>query len=269
MIYKKVYLKDINENASKEAYIEMHLHEDCDGVFTKRPALLIAPGGGYFSIAPLEANTVALRFAAEGFNTFTISYAINKPYPVPHLDLAIATFFIKLNTEEFGLDDKFFLMGFSAGGHLVGSYSYLYKEVSALLEVNDEFLKPDAIVLGYPVISMTHNPHIRTRDIISGFKESEYNKLSIEKHITSDYPPTFVWTTLTDTGVNPSHTLDFIKALEDNNVLHESILFNSLDHGRSVMTLEIKEQFKPFTEDELTCRTWIDKVLNFLTRNFY
>ena len=269
MIYRKIYLRDINEVASKDAYIELYLHEEYDGVFTKRPAMLIAPGGGYFSIAPLEANTVALRFASEGFNTFTISYAIDKPYPIPHLDLAIATSYIKLNVEEFGLDNNFFILGFSAGGHLVGSYSYLYKELSSILDVNDEFLRPTAIVLSYPVISMTHNTHIRTRDIICDYNEANYDKFSIEKHVTKDYPPTFIWTTLTDTGVNPSNTLDMIKALEDNKVLYDSILFDSLDHGRSVMTLEIKEEFKPFTTEELTCRTWVDKVINFLTKNFY
>ena len=132
MIYKKIYLRDINEHASKDAYIEMYLHEDDFAGKYKRTAMLIVPGGGYFSIAPLEAKTVALRYCSEGFNCFAISYAIDTAYPGPHLDLAIATTYIKLNKDEFGLDGKLFMAGFSAGGHLVGSYSYLYKELVKL-----------------------------------------------------------------------------------------------------------------------------------------
>ena len=269
MIYKKILLNTINENASENSYIEMYLHEEHEGVFKERPAILIVPGGGYFSLAPLEAGTVALRYASEGFNTFVLWYGINQEYPVPHQDLLIALMHIKLHKNEYGLDGKYFLMGFSAGGHLVGSYSYLYKELATKFDVNEEFLRPDAIILSYPVITMFENTHIRTRDIISGFNELNYAKLSIERNITSDYPPTFVWHTITDTGVSVYNSKCLEEALKANDVIHEAHYFNFLDHGRSVMTMEIKEQFKPFTEEELVCKTWVDLSINFLMKNFY
>lgn len=231
MIYKKIFLNTFNKNASKDAYLEVYLHD-----FGKiRPAMLVVPGGGYFSVAPLEGETVALRYQSEGFNTFVLSYQVNKPYPAPHLDLAVAALFIRLQENDYGLDGKLFMVGFSAGAHLIGSFSYLYPELAAILDINPDVLLPNALILSYPVISFIHNTHEASRDILTGYNPSLYDKFSIERHITKDYPPTFVWTTLNDTGVNPSNTKDLEDALKKANVIHEVYYFKgNLDHGKAM-----------------------------------
>lgn len=267
MIYKKIFLNTFNKNASKEAYLEVFLH---DLVGKKRPAMLVVPGGGYFSVAPLEGETVALRYQSEGFNTFILSYGINKPYPVSHLDLAVATLFIRLQEKDYDLDGNLFMVGFSAGAHLIGSFAYLYPELAAILDINPDVLLPNALILSYPVISFVHNTHDTSRDILTGNNPSLYNKFSIEKNITKNYPPTFVWTTIGDTGVNPSHTKDMEEALKKANVPHEVYYFKgNLDHGLSVVSLEMKGNFVPFTNEELECKTWVDKSLNFISKIFY
>lgn len=43
-------------------------------------------------------------------------------------------------------------------------------------------------------------------------------KLSIELHVTKDYPPTFIWTTLEDTAVDPISTELMDEALNKVNV---------------------------------------------------
>lgn len=270
MIYKKFLLKEINEQASSKAVLEIYLYDNPELPFKKRPALLIVPGGAYTMVAPLESENVAYRYMSEGFNCFVLTYATNKPYPTPHMDLAIAVFYIKKCQEEFKLDSNLFMLGFSAGGHLVASYSYLYKEMATALRIDkSESLKPTALILSYPVISFTNNPHIMSRDILSGSNTELYEKLSVEKNITSDYPPTFIWTTLGDTCVNPSNSLDLISALKRSGVIYESFIYPRLDHGLSIVHLENKRAFIPFNKDELECKTWVDKSINFIINNFY
>ena len=260
-------LNSFNKNASKDAVLEIYLY---DSSSKKRPAMLVVPGGGYFSIAPLEGETVALRYQSEGFNTFVLTYAINKPYPASHLDLAVATLFIRLQENEYNLDGHLFMVGFSAGGHLIGSFSYLYPELAATLEINPAALLPTAIILSYPVISFTHNAHLASRDVLTNNDPSLYDKFSIEKHIDKSYPPTFIWTTLGDKGVNPSHSEDMVKALKEAGVTYESYFFEGdLDHGQGNVSLEIRGDFVPYKKEELECKSWVDKSLDFIIKNFY
>ena len=111
-------LNSFNKNASKDAVLEIYLYDSSN---KKRPAMLVVPGGGYFSIAPLEGETVALRYQSEGFNTFVLTYAINKPYPASHLDLAVATLFIRLQENEYNLEEHrnmYTSLGFNTFKHL-------------------------------------------------------------------------------------------------------------------------------------------------------
>ena len=269
MIYKKFYLKEFNSLASKDAYLEIFLYDKPDLPFKNRPAMLVVPGGGYFMIAPLECDAVVHRYMSEGFNCFALSYAINTPYPAPHLDLALAALYIRLHEREFNLDSNLFMIGFSAGAHLVGSFSYLYKELAKTLDVNPDVLTPTAQILAYPVVSFFKNTHPGSRDILTGNNSELNEKFSIELNVDKNYPPTFLFTTLGDTDVNPSNTLDLEKALENAGVLHDKFYFPTLNHGQSVCTWENTRSTRELTEEELECKKWVDKSLNFIIKNFY
>ena len=271
MIYKKISLFNYNNKASKEAYLELYLHDHLmEGVF-KRPQMLIVPGGAYMMIAPLEGEPVALRFASEGFNCYVLSYCIEKPYPLPHIDLAVAMMYIKEHYKDYFSDEKISLLGFSAGGHLVGTYAYLYKEIAHdILKVDPKILKPSLICLSYPVVTMHEYTHFLSRDYITGGNKELYDKLSIERNISKDYPPTFIWTTTGDTGVNPKNSLLLIDSLKEHNVISKSFIVNRpLDHGQSNVTYENKKVIAPFTQDELYCKKWVEKLINFIINNLY
>ena len=91
--------------------------------------LIVVPGGGYNMCSYREAEPIALRYMSEGFNCFVLNYTCNVKYPTPHRELAILFEYIKNNAEKFSIDKEHIsLVGFSAGGHLVSSYGFLYKE---------------------------------------------------------------------------------------------------------------------------------------------
>lgn len=265
MIYQKIQLNEYDKHASSEAKLEIYLHGD----EKIRPTMLVVPGGGYHFIAQSEGKPVALRYLSEGFNCFVLSYVVCQAFPAPHIDLACAVKYIREKQKEFHLDGNLFMVGFSAGGHLIGSYSYLYKELSELINCGAKILKPEALIISYAVITMKKETHSNSRNYVTGGDETLDDKFCIEKHVSKDYPPTFIWTTWKDTIVDPKNTIMMAEALEKNGVIYEKYIFDNLNHGTNVMSMDTREKPRPFTDDDLACKVWVDKSINFIVNNFY
>lgn len=131
-------------------------------VFNTRPAILILPGGGYAWCSRREADPVAMQFLQAGYNVFTLYYTCRSDETVPALrwqpliDAAGAILHIRRNAEQFGTDPaKIAICGFSAGGHLAASTAILWdaEPVQTALGIHGTEARPDAVVLGYPVIT--------------------------------------------------------------------------------------------------------------------
>ena len=235
MIYKKIYLKDIDPRFhSSLATLRIYISSRNESV-GPRPGLLICPGGGYYCTSPREAEPVAFRFLSEGFNCFILDYSVYKAYPAPHYDLALAFNYINSHLEEFDLiKDTLSVVGFSAGGHLVTSYGYLYEKLAKELGFEAKNLKPRAIISAYAVTFMNEYTHKTTHDIICGGDTGIESLLNVPTHISGDYPPTFIWTTKDDKTVPYINSVKLKEELDKNNVKNEFILFESGYHGSSV-----------------------------------
>ena len=67
----------MNVPDSKEATLEGYIL-DCEITFgqeTKRPAVLVCPGGGYVYCSPREGEPVALAYASKGIHAFVLRYS--------------------------------------------------------------------------------------------------------------------------------------------------------------------------------------------------
>ena len=53
------------------------------------PAVIVCPGGGYSMVSDREAEPVALKFVAEGFNVFVRKYSI-APYTACYFPLLLS-----------------------------------------------------------------------------------------------------------------------------------------------------------------------------------
>ena len=245
MIYKKILLKDIDNRFTDETATLRIYISDRNEAISLRPGMLVCPGGGYTFCAPREAEPIAFRFLSEGFNCFILDYRVNQKYPAPHLDLAIAFNYIRNHEEEFDLiPNSLSIIGFSAGGHLVGSFGYLYKELAKEIGVNESILRPFSIIMGYPVITLKANVNSQTFRTISGGDASLAEKMDIVDHVDSSYPPTFVWTTLDDQLVPSKNTLLMEEALKKYHVVHECKLYESGEHGTSLCNRSVYEAGK-------------------------
>lgn len=239
MIHEIIHLKDIY-NLENDPTIEITVPFNNNQIIrAKSKAIVVVPGGAYSFVSLREGDPVALSYMMENFITIVLTYTTHTAYPVPMQELACAIDYIRNNCEKYFIDkNKISIVGFSAGGHLVSSFGYLYKHPDFLdkTKLDSENIKPNCIISAYPVITMGEYTHVESRENITGNDENLRELLSVENHIDSTYPPTFVWTTVEDKSVPYINSVLYVEALKEARVEHEFFLYPQLDHGLSVIS---------------------------------
>lgn len=242
MLYEKYTLDVPYEKAGVSAdcckavltvFVPDKLPHDCRDF--KRKAVIICPGGGYEYCSVREAEPVAVRFMSYGVTAFVLDYScVNKMYPTALLELGAAFVFVKDNAEKFGIDpENIYVCGFSAGGHLAASLAVHWNKpyVYESLGVNAEYVKPKGAVLSYPVITSGEKRHDGSIVNIAGDNAQLWEMVSLEKQVTPDTVPVFIWSTCDDELVPVENTILFTAALAANKVPFTSHIFSSGVHG--------------------------------------
>lgn len=209
MIAEKIILNK-QRNVTLTAYLQ-----DVGGEFpniTKRPAILVIPGGGYTMCSDREAEPVALTYLQAGYQAFVLRYSVGEHavWPNPLNDYEQAMELIRSKAEEWNLySDKVAVVGFSAGGHLAGAAATLARN------------KPNAAILGYPAVEA---------ETIS---QCEATAPDVVAAVDGHTCPCFVFATRTDNVVPISNTLDFTSALAKYGIGFESHIYAYGPHGFS------------------------------------
>lgn len=178
-------------------YVISYMHEDGQ----IRPAMIVVPGGAYRQVSSSEGDIVARTFYRAGYNALVLTYSVNptsegEPLHLqPLRDLARTVRLVRYYAKQCRIDpEKVAVCGFSAGGHLCGSLGVHFQDIkeenSLLKEVS---CRPDAMILGYPVIT---SGKYRNEDSFLALlgedsDEEEREYLSVEKHVTEEMPPCF------------------------------------------------------------------------------
>ena len=240
MIYEKLRIKDISRKLkNSEAIISAYIPENSEeiNINKKRETIIICPGGGYEFTSDREAEPIALKFVAQGFNAVVIRYSIAPVrYPTALLELAETVRYVREKEKEWNVDtEKVIVCGFSAGGHLAGSLGVLWNNeiIEKYLDIKNEEVKPNAMILCYPVISSGEFAHKGSFDSLLGEKEAEISRenLSLEKLVSIETPKTFLWHTFDDGPVPVQNSLLFSNALASNKVQFELHIYPSGVHG--------------------------------------
>ena len=227
-----------------------------------RPALIVCPGGGYYLVSPREADPPALAFAAQGYNVFILTYSILEQAGGcrPLRQLAETLHIVRRHSAQWHVDpERIAVMGFSAGGHLAASLGSLWNDEELALPAD---CRPNAMLLCYPVISLLEHTHLATSDNVSAGDEALRQKLSVEKHITPDFPPTFLWHTVDDDSVPVENSLMLMQALRREQVPFEAHLFAHGAHGISTCTREVETP-------NVECRPWLSLCQTWLNKQFH
>ena len=210
--------------------------------YAARPTVLILPGGGYAFRSDREAEPIAMHYLTHGFNCAVLYYS-GAPaiFPVSLLETLTAIKFLRDNAQKYHVNkDKLYVCGFSAGGHLAASAGTLWngKEAKDYFGNTDD-LKPSGTILAYPVISSDFDGCTRIHkgsfnnllgpDRMNDTDMLEY--LCLDRRVTRDTSPTFIWSTFEDTCVPCESTLRFASALRKCGVPFEMHIYEKGGHG--------------------------------------
>lgn len=230
-----------------------------------KSCVIVCPGGGYCHKSMMhEGDQVARWLNTIGVSAFVLDYR-HAPYkhPVPVTDAKRAVRYARYLSKEYDYDsDKIGILGFSAGGHLAGSagtfkgdFGYAPQD-----DIDAESARPDFMVLCYPVVSCIEYAHRGSFENLSDdLSANAAAKLSIDKNVDADTPPTFIFHTSGDVSVPVENSLLMAAALSRYKVPFEIHTFNLYGyHGVGLAHGVEPTKYYPHTD------MWSDNLKNWL-----
>lgn len=250
--------------------------------------VIICPGGGYLGLAiDHEGYDIAKKLNERGIAGFVLKsrlpnskYVDNKEI-VPLQDAQRAIQLVRENADKWGVSpNKIGVLGSSAGGHLASTAGTHFQKALIDNPLNTS-LRPDFMVLNYPVISMQHEgiismgsrynligEELTTQEIdkimgdrktsdqilanypVDAKKAREYSN---ELQVTENTPPAFITHSVDDTIVKVQNSLLFIAALQQKNIPVESFFYATGGHGYGMDNPTSKVE-------------WIDNCINWILK---
>jgi acetyl esterase/lipase len=204
------------------------------------PAVIVFPGGGYAWLATNhEGRQVANWLNACGVVAFVVKYRLGPKYhhPVELGDAQRAIRWVRSRAAELHVaPSKIGIMGFSAGGHLASTAETHFDggDPNAADPIDRASSRPDFAILAYPVISFIAGySHCGSWENLLGKDASPDMRraLSNEFNVTPQTPPTFLFSSSTDTVVPPENAVAFYLALQKAKVPAELHIFQAAPHG--------------------------------------
>lgn len=225
-------------------------------------AVVICPGGGYgMESYKMEGTNIAETFQKNGVAAFILKYRLPSDSIMPDKSVgplqdaqqAIKT--VRERAAEWKINPaKIGIMGFSAGGHLA-STAGTHFDKSHIPNPENTSLRPDFLILIYPVISMQEGlTHGGSKNNLLGKSPSdEQVKLfSNDLQVNANTPPTWITHTGDDTVVPVENSIRFYQQLIKNKVLAEMHLYPSGNHGFVL---------------ELPCDQWMQPLFDWMEKS--
>jgi acetyl esterase/lipase len=211
--------------------------------------LLIVPGGGYVRVViDKEGFEAADWFAARGFAAAVLRYRLpgdgwaSGPDAPVH-DAMRAMRLLRQRTAA--KDQRFGVIGYSAGGHLVARYitepdlAYTHRDAA-----DDLSARPDFAVLMYPVILTSgagaHSGSAQQL-LAAGVKPDDLARYSPDRNVTAAMPPTMLVHAADDTTVPVANSLRMYEALHAAGVRSELHVFDRGGHGFGLRSIAGKD----------------------------
>lgn len=208
-------------------------------------SIVILPGGSYGGLTfDYEGTQQAQFFVDHGIAAFVVKYRIPSDRTMldksigPLQDAQQAMRFVRQRAREWQLDPaRVGVIGFSAGGHLASTLATRFSK--AYVANPDRIdLRPDFMVLVYPVISMQSDiTHMDSREALLGAAPSDeqVRLFSSELQVSERAPPTLILHATDDQLVDVSNSLRYYEALRHAGVPVEMRLFEKGQHGFFLM----------------------------------
>ena len=217
--------------------------------------VLLCPGGGFEWLSPREGEIMAKYFIDAGWLAGVVHYSVFKGSPLgdaPIRQLGAAVGIMK------GIfpDKPVVAAGFSAGGHVACGLGVHWKTLG--------LARPDALVLGYPLVTAGKYGHAPTMVYIAGDGDTSF--YSLENFVTPDMPPAFIWHTVTDDAVSVQNSVMLASKMYEAGVSYELHVFPEGAHGLSLAVPEVDDpEFGRYADAHVAhwfplCLEWLDRM---------
>lgn len=225
-------------------------------------SLIICPGGGYTHLNFKNANNIAKQVNKLGITVFILIYRLpsrdimNEPNIGPLQDIQAALRIVHKHSTEWNLDThKIGLLGSSAGGHLA-AMAATHFDTSFLANKDTDGLRPDFVVLTWPVISF-RSPYVHKGSLTSLLgvnpTEEQIKFYSPDENVSRKTPLTFLVHGSNDPTVSVENSILFYRALRKYKVPSELHIFQNNKHGFGISP-----------EDD---NTWMNQLKEWLSIN--
>jgi len=231
--------------------------------------IVIFPGGGYAGLTfDFEGTQQASFFVDHGIAAFVVKYRIPDDLTMidksmgPLQDAQQAMRYVRQHAAEWNVDARRIgVIGFSAGGHLASTLATHFDK--PYVDNPDRIdLRPDFLVLVYPVISMDAKiTHMDSRKALLGNNpsESQIRFFSNELQVTKETPPTLILHAADDRLVDVDNSIVFFEALRHAGVPVESRLFEKGQHGFYLMP---RDRWQGAIMDWISSSGWLSPRAN-------
>ena len=146
-----------------------------------------------------------MQFNAMGYHTAVLRYSCAPAeFPTALLELSKAVAYLRTNAAKWAIDpERIAVLGFSAGGHLAASlgvfwntkwFAQIRKENG--VDLSKEEIRPDGLLLAYPVISSGEFAHRDSFVALLGEARSEDPAWNVDAILTNS--PTVCKTVIDD-----------------------------------------------------------------------
>jgi acetyl esterase/lipase len=231
--------------------------------------VVIFPGGGYAGLTfDFEGTQQAHFFIDHGIAAFVVKYRIPSDLTMvdksmgPLEDAQQAMRFARQHAAAWKVDPRRIgAIGFSAGGHLASTLATHFDK-SYVDNPDHVDLRPDFLVLVYPVISMDAKiTHMDSRKALLGAdpSDAQIRFFSNELHVTKDTPPTLILHAADDRLVDVDNGVVFFEALRHAGVPVETRLFQKGQHGFFLMP---RDRWQAAIMDWLIAGGWLSPRAN-------
>jgi acetyl esterase/lipase len=199
------------------------------------PAIISVHGGRWVGGHKRDASTIKVEQWAEfGFFAMSIEYRLKNCTPAPacYQDLQCAIRFVHAHAKEFNIDkDKIFLIGQSAGGHMVSLAATLgdgpYPRTGGWEMESNEFRAAISVAAAYDLVSLDWG-NLWTPP---GVGPAEARALaSPTRHVTADSKPLLILHSDNDRSVPIDNALTMIDALKKASARHTFHRYPEMGH---------------------------------------
>jgi acetyl esterase/lipase len=223
--------------------------------------IVVCPGGGYGGLAvDHEGHQVARLLTSRGVAAFILKYRLGPRYRHPAMlqDVLRAIRTVRATADQYKVRaNRIGVLGFSAGGHLASTAATMFDtgDPTAATPIGRTSSRPDFAVLVYPVIQMggdvTHKGS-QNNLLGPGADADLVQKLSTDRQVTADTPPTFLFHTHEDSSVPSENSVLFYLALKRAGVPAELHVYEKGQHGVGLAPAD------------RVLRTWTDRLFDWM-----